>query len=246
MSVVQILQKLGFDEKDVRVYMMLLSLGPASVRKLAIASGVNRGTTYDVLKQLLREGLVSFFHKDTKQYFVAEDPAKLERRVEGRLAEMRALKERLQEMVPELQSLYNRGGGKPVARYFEGKQGIKRVLEDVLYTAGALSPPEYCAYSAADVRDELYQSFPNFTAQRIKQKISVKVIALGGGGETQTLAQRKWLTKNNSAPSYTLIYGPKTAHFCMSKAGEAVAVVIEDEGIAQAQKMIFQTLWQTL
>ena len=68
------LKHLGFSEKEIKVYTTLLGLKQASVRQLAMASGVNRGTTYDILKSLMREGMTSYFHKEKKQYFVAESP----------------------------------------------------------------------------------------------------------------------------------------------------------------------------
>src|SRR3989339_1421532 len=104
MDVVQILKKLGFDEKDTRIYLILLSLGPSPVRKIAQATGINRGTTYDILKHLMKSGLVVYYHKEKKQYFTAEDPLKLEHHLEGRLEEMRGLKTKIQAIIPELQS----------------------------------------------------------------------------------------------------------------------------------------------
>ena len=143
MNIVQLLQKLDFDEKDIRLYMLLLSLGPSSVRKLATASGINRGTTYDILKTLMGRGLVCYFHKDKKQCFIVEDPAKLEKHIEGRLYEINSLREKVRELVPELQSMYNRGGGKPVVRYFEGTKGVKLILDDVLHTMSNEKKKEY-------------------------------------------------------------------------------------------------------
>ncbi len=67
MDVVQILKKLGFDEKDIRLYLILLSLGPSPVRKVAQATGINRGTAYDILKQLVKQGLVVYYHKEKNQ-----------------------------------------------------------------------------------------------------------------------------------------------------------------------------------
>ena len=65
------LKKLGFSDKVAKVYLGLLLLGPSSVRTLAEHVEYNRGTTYDALKWLQEEGVVSFFKKDSKQHFVA-------------------------------------------------------------------------------------------------------------------------------------------------------------------------------
>jgi len=246
MDVVQILKKLGFDEKDIRVYLILLSLGPSPVRKIADSCGINRGTTYDIVKHLMKSGLVAYYHKEKKQYFVAEDPAKLERHLEGRLEEISQLKEKIQLIIPELQSMYNRGGGKPVARYYEGLPGVKRILQDVLTTMSAEKQKEYYVYSSANLRDFLHRSFPQFVKERVKRKIMVKVIALGEGGKEHELSERKLLSKEVSAPAYTLIYGSKTAHIGFDNASNPLGVVVEDRNIARSQQLIFERLWSTL
>jgi sugar-specific transcriptional regulator TrmB len=248
MDIYEILKKLGFDDKDIQVYLTLFSLGPCSVRKLSQKSGVNRGTTYDILKQLKGRGLVSYYHKEKKQYFVAEDPRKLENYLARSIEELNSMRERVRELIPELESIYKKGGIKPVARYFEGRRGVRFILEDVLLTLSLEQYKEYYVYSSADVRDELYKNFPDFTLERISRGISVKVIALGNGGDPQPLSERKWLSRTDATPSYTLIYGNKTAHICIcAKEKEEIrGVVIEDEGIAETQKLIFEKLWEMI
>lgn len=246
MDIVQILKKLGFDEKEIRLYLIILSLGPAPVRKIAQSSGINRGTAYDIIKHLMRQGLVGFYHKEKKQYFVAENPTRLERHLDGRLEEMRLLREKIQNIIPELQSLYNRGGGKPVARYFEGQSGVKHILQDVLATASSIPGKEYYAYSSANLRDFLHKSFPRFTAERIKRGVRAKVIAIGDGGKEHQLSERKWLSRDGGSPAYTLIYGTKTAHIGLDPASNPIGVVVEDLHIAKTQQMIFERLWLTL
>lgn len=246
MDIVQILTKLGFDEKEIRVYLIMLSLGPCPVRKIAQAAGINRGTTYDILKNLMKQGLVIFHHKEKHQHFFAEDPAHLGRHLDGRLEEMRHLKAKIELVLPELQSMYNRGGGKPVARYYEGASGIKSILKDVLETVGKLKQKEYYVYSSAGLRDFLYKGYPKFTEERIKRGIVAKVIALGEGGKEHPLSERKWLTRDSGAPSYTLIYDSKTAHITVDATKSPLGVVVEDKNIAHTHKIIFEHLWLTL
>ena len=88
MNVTSVLQKLGLAEKEIKVYLALLSLGPSAIRKIATKAGVNRGTTHDALKTLQREGLVSYYHKEKRQHFVAEDPKVLENIVNRKKAEL--------------------------------------------------------------------------------------------------------------------------------------------------------------
>ena len=68
MELPQILQKIGLSGKAIRVYLALLTGGPASVRKLAERAGLNRGTSYDALKELQSRNLAGYFLKHKKQF----------------------------------------------------------------------------------------------------------------------------------------------------------------------------------
>lgn len=246
MDITQVLKKLDFDEKEIRVYLILLSLGPAPVRKIAQTSGINRGTSYDILKKLMGHGLVGYFQKAKKQYFVAEDPIRLEHLLVNRLSDLAELKEIIKLSLPELRSLYNKGGEKPVVHYFEGAAGVRQILNDVLETAVKSEKKRYFVYSSSGFRDHLYKKFPNFTKERINRGIHCDVVAMGQGGVEDPLAERKWLSKEQGSPSYIIIYPPKVAYFCFNSSKEILGVVINDEAIAKTQQMIFEKIWQTI
>jgi len=241
MPIETILKDFGLSEKAVKVYMALLSAGSRSVRKIAEETGINRGTTYDILKDLQGKGLVSYYHKNKKQYFAAEDPVKLETLIKRRLEDFDKICRKVIDTIPELQSLHKRGGRKPVARFYEGDTGIKSILEDVLQTG-----EDYCVYSAESMRPFLYREYPSFTRDRIKRKINVRVIAIGKGGKERGLDERKWLSKKEGAPTYTIIYKNKVALISLDSLGTPLGVIIEEEGIYFTQKLIFETLWKRL
>jgi sugar-specific transcriptional regulator TrmB len=77
MEIQVILKNFGLSEKEIAVYLALVELGPSSVREISAKSKVNRGTSYDILKSLIALGIVSYYNKESKQYFMAEAPEKL-------------------------------------------------------------------------------------------------------------------------------------------------------------------------
>lgn len=240
-----LLKTLGFSDKTAKIYLALLSLGPSSVRSLAEFCGLNRGTIYDNLKWLQEKGVVNYYQKDTKQYFVAEDPEKLRQLVKNQQAELAEADQKLEKTVPELQALYNRGGERPVARYYERKE-INQILEDVLNICEQTGENLYRIYSAVGIREYLYDNFETFSDVRIAKGIAVKVIAIGEGGELRGLDERKWIEVKNNTPTYIIIYPGKTAYISLDAKKEPIGVVIENEGIYQTQKMIFDQLWEKL
>lgn len=242
---INFLKKLNFSDKEAKIYLALLNLGPSSVRKLAEYCDLNRGTTYDALKSLQDHGIVNFYDKDSKQHFVAENPENLLDIVKKQEKELSDVNRQLTKVIPELQALYNAGGERPIARYYS-KKDIALILQDILTTCEQDTEALYRIYSAEGVREFMYENFDTFSDVRIGKGISVKVIALGKGGELRGLDERKWLNVKKDTSTYIIIYPGKTAYISLNAHGEPIGVVIENDGVYETQKYIFDELWSKL
>ena len=240
-----ILHKLGFSDNMSTVYVDLLRLGPSSVREIAEKTGINRGTVHELLTELKNQELVSFYEKDSKQYFVAEDPNKLEMLLAKQMEDLQEVKKDISQLVPELRSLHDKGGERPVTRYFERAQ-IHEILEDVLEVCEKTGEMSYRIYSAAGIREYMYDGFETFSDARLAKGISVQVIALGKGGELRGLDERKWLDATSKTQTYIIIYPGKTAYISLDAKQQPVGVVIENAGVYETQKNIFDNLWKKI
>ena len=241
-----ILKKLGLSDKEIKVYLSLLEYGAISVRGLADISSLNRGTTYDTLKKLQDIGVVSYYHQATKQRFVAEDPEKLLKLVEDKESEIKQTKEKLNNIIPELKSLQDKGGNQPTAKFYEGKSGIKFILDDVLNTVARSKEKEYYIYSATKSSDDINNAYPDFTKARIKKKIRVKALSLSEGGGTHGLDERRWLGTHKESATFVLLYSGKCAYISRDARNNPVGVIIENKSICDTQKIIFSHLWELL
>lgn len=240
------LKQLGLEEKETKVYLASLRLGPAPVRKIAREAGVNRGTCYDLLKLLMSKGMVSYYHQNKHKYFVAEDPDHLQEMVAEEEERLEKTKKQIEKIIPELKSIYDNAGDKPVVKYYEGLVGVKIILKDVLNAFLGAKRREYYVYSAVDIRDYLFQAYPSFTAQRVSEKIKVKVIAMGSGGRLCGLDERRWLSRQKSSPTYILIYQNKMAMISVDREKNPRGVIIEDEGIYRTEVLLFEKMWEFL
>lgn len=245
-AVKKILQNLGFSEKESAVYLALLSLGPAPIRKIAEAAQVNRGTTHDTLRRFKEDGLVSYYHQAKRQYFVAEDPSALKRLARKKQTELNNLEERLESAIPQLRSVWSEIEERPVVKYYEGTVGVKTILEDVLNSVGSSIKKEYAVYSSSDIRPYLHVAYPKFSNERIKRGIAVRVIAMGAGGTTVGKDERRWLTKQGGAPTYTLIYAGKFAMISLKRHDAPHGIILEDTAIFETQKILFERTWEML
>ena len=240
------LQKIGLSDKEIKIYLTCLRLGPSPVRKIAEAADINRGTAYDILRALINLGLISYYHKDKKQYFIAEDPEKLKSTLDQKQNDLEKVRQEIDQIIPELRSIYNKAGTKPVVKFYEGYSGIKIILQDVIHVLADVVDKQYYVYSSSSIKEYLYGVYPEFSDERIAAGIAVKVISIGPGGEMRGLDQRKWLTKKESSPTYTILYKGKMSIISVDQHSKPIGVMIEDANIYEAQKMVFESLWKSL
>ena len=132
-----------------------------------------------------------------------------------------------------------------MARYFE-KSEMHKILEDVLGACEERGETEYRIYSAAGIREYLYDGFETFSDVRVAKGIAVKAIALGVGGEMRGLDERKWMDAPRATQTYIIIYPGKTAYISLDAKKEPFGVVVENEGVYETQKVIFDRLWREL
>ncbi len=242
----RLLDLLGLTEKDRDVYLSLLQLGAAPLRRIGEESGLNRATAYDALRRLVEVGLVHYLDAKRHRYFVAEDPERLRGLVTRRELALAEAREKLELSIPKLRSLIGRESHRPAVRYLEGEAGVKELLEDVLVTAAKSKRKMYRIYSSADLRELILAAWPRFSQERKKRQVSVRAISMGEGGETVGLDERRWLSHSESAPTYTFIYGTKVANVAIDHRKELFVVLTDHEAVAKTQVMIFDALWKSL
>jgi len=240
------LSELGISNRQTDLYLTLLKLGPSSIRDIAAAAGLNRGTTYEELKKLRKMGLATYFPQGKRKFFCAEPPEILLRQAdEKRKATLEAVDRLERDILPDLQQLIPDEPSTQVFHY-EGDEGVEYFLRDILSTMVSQSDKTYRVYSARQIRKYLYRPFPGFTRARVDAGIHVNVIAIGEGGEEALLADRKWIESSDPHASYLAIYGTKCAMVSMISSGYPTVVILDSEGISSALRISFDTLWQRL
>ncbi|KEA62540.1 hypothetical protein ADIMK_3431 [Marinobacterium lacunae] len=243
----EIFAQLGLEPRDVAIYKALLELGPSSIRTIAERAGVNRGTTYECLKALQQQGIVTYLPKGQRRFFSAREPEVLLQLGEERQQRLAsALKQLKGRIIPEMHHLKPDFSAANV-QFFEGDVGIEQVLRDILNRVSEQPQRVYSVFSSKPIRKHLYRPFPTFTAQRIARDIRVRVIAIGDGGESAELSERKWIrTEGPVDAAYIAIYPPRCAIISLASENYPTAVVIDSREVAMAQKIVFDTLWGLL
>jgi sugar-specific transcriptional regulator TrmB len=126
--IIKELTNLGLTNKEAAVYLAVLQLGLSSVQEIAEKAGVNRATTYLVLDELNRRGLVEVFLKYGRKRFTAESPEKLLSLLRLQKTELEEKERELASVLPKLLAIHNVEGNKPQIRYLEGFEGVASIM----------------------------------------------------------------------------------------------------------------------
>lgn len=239
MDLEKTLKNYGLTEKQAKIYLACLELGSTSVQKISQKAGLPRSTSYELLETLQQQGLVSTFQKKKVRYFSAEEPEKV-----VNLAKQKA--ESLEQSLPHLRALYGKAKIRPTVKFYQGKQQMKLVLDEILKEA-----KELLAFSSADDLFATLEYFPEFVKKRVKQKIPTKVILRQSAKAKerqrlgpQELREVRIIPADYEYHGLVFIWDKKIAMFSFGK--ELVALIIESEELAKVQKAMFEVIWHSL
>lgn len=233
------LAALGLDDKEIRFYLAALELGSASVTDVASRAKVTRTNGYDILARLEERGLLSQATGNGARNVVAEDPGVLLRKWDQ-------TRTALQELVPELRSLFNAAPHKPKIRFYEGADGIEQVLWGTLecrdkQLIGILSMSELLEVPSL-------QGMQRYIDERVRRGISLRVLR-SHSRETADIwhSSTRELRNLRYAPEtidlgMTMYIHDNTVSYLSSKK-ENYALVIESAELAALHRALFEGLW---
>ena len=236
MSKEDVLKDLGLSDKEIKIYLTLLSLGQSSVNAIAKRSRLNRVTTYDVLKYLQEKGLVSYVIKSGVKYFESAAPRKF-------LGDLQEKEVKLKSILPELEALKESVKAKPAIELYEGIAGLKTVLEDILK-----HKKETWFIADPNLMDALPFYFPHFIRKKRKLGMFSKVITLDckrmrnyQKKNPEKFVKLKFI--NERLLTTKIIYGNKVATLTFEK-DNSIGVIIDNKEIAETERKLFSLLWK--
>ena len=232
----EILRQAGLSDQEIKVYFATLSLGVARAHSIAKKAGMLRTSTYDVLGSLGEKGLVSKVKKAKVGYFEAKSPHRIVDILEER-------KQKVSSILPELNALKASVGDKPSVELFEGKEGLKAILDEIIET----HPKEVLQLNSAQIFQVLQFYFPHWIQRRVKAKIPTRVIQERAKiieeykeKDAQELRQIRFTPFQ--IPTATFIYSNKLAFLTM-KEEQIAGILIDNADIAKTQRGFVEMGW---
>ncbi len=237
MSIINILQQLGFSKNEVDIYLASLELGLSSAQDIAKKATIKRTTAYSVLDSLVQRGFIGKTKVQRKTRFLVEPPDKL-------LFMVSNLQSQLSKLLPELQALYNAKQTKPKITFYEGKGAIQNVYDDTLRE----KPKEILEWNT----DKYFKYFPkeyNYIQKRMQLNIKARRMAPSNSIwhkkhkplDRVELAETVIVPGERFSPEVEVnIYNNKVAFINYV---EKMSVIIESPAIAKVMRQAYELSW---
>jgi HTH-type transcriptional regulator, sugar sensing transcriptional regulator len=237
------LEFLGLSERESKVYLSLLDIGPTTTSKLIRKTGIASSKIYDVLEKLSHRGLVTYIIKNGKKQFHPASPEKL----------FNFLKEKestINEILPNLKRLYEKTSEEVQAEIYKGKEGIKAIFEDILKEG-----KEWFALGASGkAAVTLPYYMPHFYKNMQKKRLKLNILFVD---RKLTRKQKEELSKFSNIKMkflppqirnlmVTFIYGDKIVIIPITETVEMIplAILIKSKESADSYKDYFNWLWK--
>jgi HTH-type transcriptional regulator, sugar sensing transcriptional regulator len=238
MKIEQLLQKLGFSNKEAKIYLASLELGTASAQDVAAQANLKRTTGYAVLNFLVNRGVMGKTKVRGKTRFVPEPPERLATLI-------KELDQAVHQTLPELNAIYSKKDTKPKITFYEGEHAVQKIYDDTL----AEKPTEILEYNTNAYFEGKADVDPNYIQKRVALDIHARRIAGKGSKwdikhrylDAKELAQTAIVPKETFDPKIEMnIYNNKVAFLNYA---ENMSVIIESKPIADAMRQAYELSW---
>lgn len=236
----------GLSKKEAEVYLASLEVGRPTPLSVSKETFLPRPSIYRIMEGLVEKGLMGKVKEGKHTIYIPEDPSSL-------LERLRLQTAAVQNAMSDLRELATIYKNRPTVRFFEGRESIKRIFEDIFHN----EPKEVLAFTSID---DLYSIFPDyysfFVKRRVKRGIKGRIIApLDKEGEKllatkdEELREIKFISKELAKKigiigGHMLIYKDRVA--LVSFDSDQTSVIIENKALASAQKALFETTWELI
>ena len=244
---------LGLDENEAKVYQALLELGPSTVSQITKKAGITRTFGYQILEKLSIYGLVNRVSGEgAKIRYATEHPRHLVQFIQNRKNQWERRLKEAEQRLPDLILLF-KVAEKPIVKYQEGIEGVKNIYSQTLESKEEI-------LSILDIEGwdvpELRQWGKEYNRQRSERKVKERILML------DTPQGRDWIKNYRGSFKYTHyrwikpeqspgikefggeinIYENKVV-IALLKKPNLMGVLIESTALANILKGLFEWAW---
>ncbi len=229
------LEEVGFDNKEIQVYLSLLKIGETSATKISRETKIERTLVYYIIEKLINRGLISFNLKNNVKYYSASNPEKI-------LDEIREKEKSFLRILPFLEQIRKETYEEEVrVDIYKETAGLKAVMNDMFKQAKE--------FLVLGEQGQIQKHYPVIYQQYLRKlkdmKIKEKVIIredLRGKIWKSKNSEFRYISKDLLSPTTTLVYEDKILITLWEK--PMFNILITSKKVADSFKSYFNHFWK--
>ncbi len=248
----KIFKNLGLKSIHAEIYLFLVESGPNSAGNLSKKLGIPRSSLYGFLQELSQKEMVSQSQKSGIKIWQSTPPEKITDIINNQINRFEKIKDAYQNILPDMKNREKTDFIQPKFTYFEGRDGIRQMLKDVLLYRD-ISTEAFWPFK--DMVDILGKEFliENAIIKRAKQNIFARVIwpkeksidpkknpFVGSGKEFKR--EIRIMSGGIDCSMGYWIYANKVMFISSKK--ESFGFILESKEAVQLMRAQFEILWK--
>lgn len=158
----KLLQDLWFTPREARIYLAWLETWLAPASKIASKAWEKRVTAYQILEQMWSRWRLREIKKNSVSQYDMLTPNELVKLYDDTISKLR-------DKVPEMVGLMNQYASKPKVEYYEGREQLKNLFQEILQVWYSMEMPFYTFVWVSDMDPKFEQRLQNdFTSLRLE------------------------------------------------------------------------------
>lgn len=244
----KILQKAELTATQAEILSFLYQNEKAKASEIAKKIKKSRAIVYMDLEELADKGLIKKTDKPNQvSFFTAEHPNKLEGLIKTKVKQVKKDEQEFNNYLPDLVSAYNLTQNKPGVKFYEGEEGIKKVIYDTF-----TSKETVFTYADIETINKYIKEINDaYAKKRDEAGLKKKIIFSDTPYSRERLKTYHTATTDSKIiPGLTnfhtvmQIYDNKISYITLSDK-KMIGIIIESEEIYQMQKILFENAWKS-
>jgi len=243
----KILQQLGLNTNETKVYLALLEMHHGSAGELIKKTKLHRGVVYDNLEKLSEKGLLSFIQEDNRRIYHigrVEQITEFVEKEEKKLKQKKEAAKQLQGFIQKQEAKHPQE--QQEATIFRGKIGVKIALRELV----ALKKDWISFGGAKESNTVMGEKFwrkvaINFTKNKKNSKLLFNESLRYWGDQQKKMSKQikiRYFPKTMEPLAETIVCGNKTVIIAWDE--QPIVTIITNKKIADANRNYFETIWK--
>ncbi len=237
------LKELNLSTNEVKIYLFLLKVGDTTTGLIISKTGIVNSRVYESLSSLIENGLVTYNIQKNGRHFQAVSPKKLLEIEEER-------KNKLKEIIPNLEELQNQTNPETKTAVYEGFQGFKTAFEKITDDCPRNETIYILGFSEQPTKiDSLRLFLTNMNLKSTAKKQKLKLIlgdsvreTLGKDREKERYSEVKYMPQSYISPAAIDVFEDFVYIFLWEE--KPFVFMIKNKRIAEGFKTYFNFLWK--